>query len=108
MYLYKKIRKARPYRPSYFIDKIECRNYIHTYERNCKNSLRPSSPVRNFANHRRQVDSFTVPAPSILHIFLVAAAAECPHLNSYNIKLRFRSFSMINNQLPECNQLKII
>jgi hypothetical protein len=25
MYLYKKIRKARPYRPSYFIDKIECR-----------------------------------------------------------------------------------
>jgi hypothetical protein len=31
MYLYKKIRKARPYRPSYFIDKIECRNYIHMY-----------------------------------------------------------------------------
>jgi hypothetical protein len=52
-----------------------------------------SSPFSNFANHRRQVDSFIVPAPSVLHIFLVAAAAECSHLNSYNIKLRFRSFS---------------
>jgi hypothetical protein len=48
-------------------------------------SLRPSSPFRNFANNRRQVDAFTVPAPSILHIFLVTAAAECSHLNSYNI-----------------------
>jgi hypothetical protein len=57
-------------------------------------SLRPSSPFRNFTNHHRQVYCFTVPSPSILHIFLLAAAAECPHLNSYNIKLRFRSFSM--------------
>jgi hypothetical protein len=43
MYLYKKIRKARPYRPSYFIDKIECRNYIHTYV------------LRNFCNKIREI-----------------------------------------------------
>jgi hypothetical protein len=39
-------------------------------------SLRPSFPFRNFTNHCRQLDSFTVPSPSIVHKFFMAAAAE--------------------------------
>jgi hypothetical protein len=42
--LYKKIRNSRPHGPSYFIHKIECRNYIL---RNFYNKIREIAKTRS-------------------------------------------------------------